>query len=296
VEGRLSAGGRYSNANDLAWTLLIGLIFLGFLFLRGKRINKAVAILLMIPVLIAIAKTGSRTALLGAGMLFLYVFFQASASAKARLIIATPVLLFALLLVVPSQLRERYTTLFRTQSMTTAQVEASGSSAARLELLKDSITMTIMHPLVGVGPGNFMVAQQNLALARGEPFGLWHVTHNTYTELSSEMGIPGLAIYVIFLFQCWKTLAIILRRRGVSEEVLLMAQTLRAALVVLATVAFFDSYGYNANIPILAGLITALSFIAHSQRIANKIASKSVENAPSLPEPAFEPAWSGSPY
>ncbi len=297
VEGRLSMrGGRYGNANDLAWTLLIGLIFLGFLYLRGGGSKKLVAVFLMLPVLLVLAKTGSRSAVLGAGMLAVFVFFQVKASTRLGILLATPVLLVALIMAVPNQLRDRYTTLFKAESSSNTQLEASGSSQVRLRLLKDSIIITFRHPLFGVGPGNFVVEQEKVALARGDPYGLWRVTHNSYTQLSSEMGIPGLLIYLVFLFRCWKVLTSIIRRRRVSKDLMIMAQTLRAALVVLATVAFFDSYAYDVNVPMLAGLITALSFIAQAQRAGVKTQSKGLESAPSQSEPDFEPAWSGSPY
>jgi O-antigen ligase len=296
-DGRLSLpSGRYANANDLALTLLIGLVFLGFLYLGGGKVKKITALLLMIPVLIVIARTGSRSAVLGAGILLLFMFFHASAALRAKLIIALPVLFVGLVLVVPSGLRNRYTTLFKAnESMTQEQVDAFNSSEARLKLLKDSIAITIRHPLFGTGPGNFMVAQSDLASARGEPYGLWHVTHNSYTQLSSEVGIPGLLIYLAFLVQCWRELRAI-RKKKVSRDVRVMAQTLGAALVILVTIAFFDSFAYNTNLPILAGLITALSFIAQAQRSSKTALSKSAGSSLSAQEAALEPAWSGPPY
>ena len=55
-----------------------------------------------------------------------------------------------------------------------------------------------------------------------------------------------------------------------------MAMTLQAAFLVLVTVAFFESFGYEASVPIVAGLITALSTIAGQQRrrpvVAGRIA------------------------
>lgn len=297
VEGRLGIGGtRNANANEFGFALLVGLPFLAFMFLRGNRLRKTAAVILTPPVLLALSKTGSRGCLLGAGMLCVYAFLQASWATRAKLAIAVPLLFVVLVALAPSSLRERYTTLFGSQQqMTYAQAEASGSAEARWTLLKDSLVLTATHPLFGVGPGNFMVAQNDLALARGDPYGNWRVTHNTYTQLSSEMGIPGLLIYWAFLFQCWRATTAIIRRRGVSGELRVMAKTVRAAFVVLVTVATFDSLAYNVNIPILAGLITALSFIAKAQPASDK-QTKRVESVPSLPEPDFEPAWSGPPY
>ena len=85
--------------------------------------------------------------------------------------------------------------------------------------LRTASTLTaVNHPLFGVGPGNFQVAQNwSLHHAVDDPCGLWHVTHNSYTELSCEMGIPGLMIYLIFLLQCWRVLSSIIRKKYVTK-------------------------------------------------------------------------------
>lgn len=298
--GRLGLiGSRYGNANEFGFTLLVGLIFLAFVYLRSTGFRKALAVILILPVLVALAKTGSRGCLIGALMLVIFVFTQATAAGRMRMVFALPILLVVLLLAVPANLRNRYTTVFAPQDeeVTYNQAEAIGSTQARLELLKDSITTTIRHPLFGVGPGNFMVAQVQLALDRGEAYGMWHVTHNSYTELSSETGIPGLLIYLAFVVQCWRVLGVIRRRRHVSKDVVAMSQTLRAALVVLVTVAIFDSVGYGPNVPIMAGLITALSFVARDEQARYKTESKRDEAAPpALPEPEYEPALTSPLY
>ena len=297
--GRLCLpGGRYGNPNDFGFALLVGLPFLAFTFLQGRGVRKAVAVVLTGPVLFALAQTGSRGCMLGAGMLVLYAFFRASKAVRAKLAIAAPILFVLLLLVVPSRLRDRYITLFssrNTNQTSDNTVEAAGSAEARLVTLEDSIWLTILHPLSGVGPGNFPVAQNDLAIARGERKGQWRVTHNTYTEVSSEMGIPGLVIYLVFLFRCWKVLTAVTRRKTTSAELRVMAETLRATFVVVATVAAFDSLTYNTNIPILAGLVTALGFIAETQRSRTNVTSSGESALSTLPEPAFEPAWSGRP-
>jgi O-antigen ligase len=299
-DGRLAmGGGRYSNSNELGFALLVGLPFLGYLFLQGSRFQKTLAVFLTLPVLLAIAKTGSRASMLGAAMLVLIVFFQSSRAVRARLVVAAPILFLCLLMVIPAQMRQRYTTFFKPKDVnrqSSTEVEAVGSAEARLILLKDSIELTLLHPAFGVGPGNFVVAQNDLAIARGERKGQWHVTHNTYTQLSCEMGIPGLVIYLAFLYQSWRILRAITRKRRAkiySHDVLLMAETLRAAFLVLLTVAIFDSYAYNINIPVLAGFITALSYIAARDRRALEEARRLAEEPSFVPEAEFEPAWSG---
>lgn len=75
-----------------------------------------------------------------------------------------------------------------------------------------------------------------------------------------------------------------------------MAKTLRAALMVLMTVAIFDSLAYNANIPIVAGMTTALMFIARAQRATIQEQRRVSPEAPELPALDPEPVWSAALY
>ena len=63
-----------------------------------------------------------------------------------------------------------------------------GSLQARSELLKESISLMLHHPIFGVGPGNFPAVTAT-----------WRVAHNTYTELGAEAGVPGLLLFLALL-------------------------------------------------------------------------------------------------
>lgn len=304
--GRLGLlGTRYEGPNDLAWTLVLGLSFLLFLLFRGDRWQKIFAALLSAAILLALVKTGSRAGMIGLCMFAVFGFFQSSRSTRIRLALVIPPLLVVLFAITPPEVRSRYITFFgsgdkdyRFIDPTTLSAEerlqatARGSAGARWTLLKDSIHLTLTHPLLGVGPGGFQAAQNELAIARGEPKGAWHVTHNTYTQISSEMGIPGVVIYLMFLYQCFKALNPIVRSRYAGrdwEELRALARSLRASLVVLLTIAFFDSYGYDTNIPILAGLACALALIAQRKRALMTVPQQVSATPSALPEPALEP-------
>jgi O-antigen ligase len=104
-----------------------------------------------------------------------------------------------------------------------------------------------------------------MAISRCETRALWLVTHNTYTQISSEMGIPGLIIYLVFLYQCFKPLNSILRTKysGRDWQVLrALTKSLRAAFVIVVMVGLFGAFGYDVNVPVLAGMSCALGFIA----------------------------------
>jgi O-antigen ligase len=278
--GRLTLlNARYGNSNELGVSLLVGLTFLAYSFRYGNRRESTVAAVLSAPVLLALVKTGSRSAMLGAALLCLSAFLQASRKTRSKMMAFAPLILVALAIVVPSNLRHRYFTLFGSSgegAITKAEYKeylaATASAEARLTLLKDSLIVTVHHPIFGVGPGNFPVEQNNLAVARGE-LGMWHLTHNSYTQVSSEMGIPGLVLYLIFLYRIFKVLTSIVRREQEGEvwsDLRRMAHSLRFAFILLATVALFDSVAYIPEIPIMAGLAVALGDIVQRQEVADQ--------------------------
>jgi O-antigen ligase len=275
---------RYANANDLAWTLLVCLTFVGFLFLRGTRAQKAIALLMVPPMLLTISRTGSRAGALGAVILYFLIVLQSKRTTRIRLLAATPVIFLGILLLMPSNIRLRYTTYFGSYSKYDISSEERlrmgtiESTEARKQLLIDSLIITAKHPFLGVGPGNFDVAQNEMAQARGDR-SLWHVTHNTYTQLSSEMGLPGLAIYVAMLYFVFKTLQSIIKTKTKSatwDNLRALALSLRTAFIIFLPIAFFDSLAYNADVPILAGLTTALGFMAQKQRAIDRAAAAPV--------------------
>lgn len=279
--GRLELpNSRFGNSNELAISLLVGLTFLGYTYIHGSQRQRVLAAVLCAPVLLALVKTGSRGGFLGVVMLCAYAYSQSSSGNRLKMMAAVPFILIALAILVPSNLRSRYFTLFKSSGqgpMTREEykeyIAAAGSAEARLKLLKDSVTVTVQHPLLGVGPGNFPVEQNNMAIARGE-IGMWHQTHNSYTQVSSEMGIPGLILYVIFLYRTFKQLTSIVRNRQPGAfwvDLRALAGPLRASLVVLATVAMFDSFAYIPDVPIMAGLAVALGEIAQEQEATDSV-------------------------
>ena len=149
--------------------------------------------------------------------------------------------------------------------------------------------------MLGVGPGNFIVVQNELAKERGE-LKAWHVTHNTYTQISSEMGVPGLIIYLFFLFFLFKVLNSIVRTRYPGptwQNLRQLALTLRTVLIVYLPVSFFDSLAYNTDLMIIAGLTTALGFMAQKQRAIDRAARRQAPGRATPADPALEPVAVG---
>jgi O-antigen ligase len=158
---------------------------------------------------------------------------------------------------------DRFRTLFANENtVVTAEMKsAEESKDARLDLLIESLKITATHPVFGVGPGMFQVAtgwrwQDGIGMG-------WRQTHNTYTELSSETGIPGLLLYMAAFLWCLRTLLAIrraTRNRPDLKEVDDMAFCFLLALFIFAVSGFFSSMAYHTHFPMLAAMITALHF------------------------------------
>jgi O-antigen ligase len=149
---------------------------------------------------------------------------------------------------------------------------AVASAVDRREVLLQSLTFTFLHPILGLGPGMFAEAREREAQKQGK-HAVFLLTHNTYTEVSSECGIPALAIFVTILVSIFRTAAKIHRLSSERsepylKEVAAAALALKYSVLAYATTSFFISVTYQALLPTLAGIVTALEYSVARQLAA----------------------------
>ncbi len=291
VDGRLGLGrGRFGNPNDLAQILLMSLPFWWFLATRRGLTapRRALAYAATLPIFITIARTGSRGALIATGGLLVILFLRSSLKYRVQLLAAGVVVLVFAAATLPEDLKERYFTFFRkADARDTAGLlapeeaadYATTSATARWNLLWDSLILTFRNPVFGVGPGVFDVAQDIYSRAVRGVKGGWQQTHNTYTQISSENGIPALLVYLLVILFTWRA-ARVAKPRGRppsarEAEMMAASRALRLSLFTFCVSAFFASFAYQAQLLTLAGLAVSLKRIA-------------AHSAP--PEPARTPA------
>jgi len=277
-DGRLMMEGRYSNSNDLATMLLISLPFLGFTAMRPDNgVRRLVAAAGFAPILLAVMGTASRGGMVGAAVALLVFFFNVGFAQKMKLMLVVSVGLALVLTIMPGAVAARFASLFSDQAdmsqMDDAALSSFASAQSRKMLLLDSITVSLQHPIMGVGPGNFPVAQNTLALARGEETGDWHLTHNTYTQLSSESGIPGLLLFLAAIVLCLRCISRTLKLpvppdSSAMRDIRAIALTLRVSLAAFLSCAIFASLAYMPVVTILSGLALALEYCATKQLAA----------------------------
>ena len=261
--------GKFQNPNDLAQIMLMGLPFLWLMFKSSTEnlLFKLPPLIFSGIVFYVILKSGSRGALFGFLTLFIFVFIKASMTDRIALVLLSLILIGFSLAVVPAALRNRYTTFFSADEETTGPDQqlteiAVTSSEARQRILKYSLLMTLRHPLFGVGPGMFTEVMEYDAqkLNSRTP---WLQTHNAYTQISSELGIPGLVLYLAILFTSFRAVnAVVNASKGRNtarwKAIGNTASCMRMSLLAYSVTALFSSVAYQSLMPTVAGLSTVL--------------------------------------
>jgi O-antigen ligase len=267
----LPFGGTFTNPNYLAAAMCMGLLFWWFVVHNPKerKLSRMIGIAALAVSIVVIVETGSRGALLALLVTVPFVIMQYSMANRLRVGVVLVLMLLLGFMFAPGLAVERFALLFEPDQQPTSeaelrvQQEAEGSKQNRLDLLKRSLQITAQHPLMGVGIGMFAVAESNIAAGEGVP-AMWHGTHNTYTQLSSETGITGLVLFVAVLVMDWRAMRAL--RKDARLALHPNAPQIQAAatalwLVLLNTICygFFDYFAYSSTIPIISGLIFALS-------------------------------------
>ncbi len=271
------------NPNDYAAHLILVSAFLLYVVLTPtvNLVFRAAALACLAYSLYSILSTASRGAFLAILVLTLFVLIRASARTRLSLMIIVPLICGVAFALQPADVRTRILTL----TGSGGSLEAIESSEARMYELQNSISQTVKHPLLGVGPGQFSTIEGTESRQAGQR-GAWRETHNAYTQISAECGIPALLCFVGALLSTYLLLNRVYKHaksRPGGEEIARAAFCLMLALIGIGFSVFFLSQGYRFYYPTLGGLALALASAAEHQlgQPAPRV------NAPALPTPRY---------
>jgi len=252
--------GSISNPNDLAAHLLLALPFLLWVAMNSKFIlMRLFAMLGVVYGLYVILGTGSRGALLALGAASVYFLVRGTARQRLVLVGIAPIAAAVLLTAVPTRILQRLTS-FSANSADSVQ-EAIESSMLREYLLKTSIDYTFQHPLFGLGPGQFSSFEGMHNQIIGT-HGYWHEAHNTFTQVSSECGIPGAILFIAGIVSTFLLLNRTFRQarnRPDCADIRAAVFCVSLALVAFCTAIAFVNFAYFFYLPAMAGLAIAMS-------------------------------------
>jgi O-antigen ligase len=256
----LQGNGIISNPNDLAAHLLLVLPFVLFMVLRKGRpvVIRVFLVIAMATGIFQILRTGSRGALVALALTTLFVLVTGSARQRLTVGLATLLILAMAIALLPAATWNRLTTFSERKQ---GPDEAVESSEAREYLLKQSIVYTLQKPFFGVGPGQFSIYEGQSRVSEGLK-GYWHETHNSYTQISSECGIPALVFYVAAMVATFRLLRRIRKKAKSSrqQEILTATFCIATGLVAYSTAALFVNFAYRFYLPAISGLVMAIWF------------------------------------
>ncbi len=195
------SAGFLANASELGLGVLVMLPFLYYLLptIRSSW-HKAMAIGLIALYLASLVVCGARGAFVGV-VAVLFVVFLRSAH-KIAIALSLLVALAVVVPFLPAQYIDRIAS--------TAKFEEDESANIRLTLWTAGLHMLIDRPVLGVGVGCFNTAYGSKYRPAGSP-DLWWEPHNIFVQVSSEMGLIGLGIFI------WLLVSIFLENRRSRE-------------------------------------------------------------------------------
>lgn len=234
--GLYGGAGLFANPGDLgtAFVAFFGISYYMIKVNNGKLLRffnlKWFFIITTIIIPVAIVATNTRGASLGFGVSLLYIWYKSKKKFISAIIIITIILMFAAL--IPNW--ERYKQIGTEEDVTGQQ---------RIILWRASIKMADEYPLTGVGPNNFVFVNKNY-------FGseLQLVQHNIFLQVLSELGYPGLVLFLLMIigsfYTQWMTRKI-LKEKNIHDSFLYwLSHGLDVSLIGFIIAAFFVSVFY----------------------------------------------------
>jgi O-antigen ligase len=241
--------GLAGNPNDLALLLNLILPFVVALATRSAawwaRVAAAgIALISVAAVIITFSRSGFLT-LAAIGAIYL-----AQAARRGRFGLAALVVAGGLagLLAAPAGYGARLST------VGDIDTDPTGSAQNRWSDTVVAASFVVEHPLVGAGLG-----MDYLALNR-ERGARWLSVHNAYLNYAVDLGLPGLALFLMLCVGCLRAARRVERERqaaGVDDVTTRLAGAARISLIAFGLAAFFYPVAYNAYFYYIGGLALA---------------------------------------
>jgi len=277
---RIGGGGTY-DPNDLALILITTLPIaivqgLSTPSLRWKVVWFSGAAFNLLGI-IATQSRGGFLGLSALGIFMLFTKLPGISKKKLILIVAALGTIFATYL--GTEYKERIQTIL--EETTSDMTAGSG----RIAIWKRAIQIARDHPILGVGPSAFAAAYGHYLetdrftedLSAESVGGAWKTAHNSYLLVLTEMGLPGLIIFMSINVLSFRNFHKI-KERSTNHVMLktlsVQATGLQMALVGFLITAFFLSQAYNILIYLLcflSGAMTRISEEAQGDRILRSI-------------------------
>lgn len=252
------------NPNGLAWIVCTALPFL--YFSMGLSWRHRVAGLILIPAaLYVLFLTGSRSGVIGLGVIVLGIVLKAKR--RVALLVTIAVVAVLALPMLSSDLQDRYL------SIVGMGEKNAGTADERMEGMEAQIEVALRRPLFGYGLGTSPEANANY-VSSGPYVGAAMPAHNLYVEIAQELGLVGLAIFLVFMKSIYSGFAAGRRNMDASRSGLFLSRLVDALQVWLAMnfVFSFASFGLSSfDWYLFGGVSVVIARLVGTARIDTKL-------------------------
>jgi len=196
-DGRLDniGGPDFREANGLGAHLGACLAIIGIQFLRSRWVGKFVCTVAGVLSVNAIILTRSRGALVGLAIGAVAAVLAAPKRGRRAIIAGLVIVAVGAFALTDPGFWER------AETVTAAEGERDFSAQSRIDIWVASLSMLAHHP-EGVGPGNFQARIGDYTSEHPK-----RDAHNAYVLCWGELGVPGIALFMLILLSAFKSLA-----------------------------------------------------------------------------------------
>jgi hypothetical protein len=228
-------GGFYSNPNDMAFAIVLSIPFcLAFLLTAHNMARKfiwAMAIAVMAAALMLTASRAGFIDLVIAGGVLLWQF--GVKGKRPYLIVGAVLLSTALLVIAGKDLGVRFQGIYASGN-SVEQDSAHESYEERREVMFRAIAAIARYPVLGVGPGDFVVYSE-----------MWRDVHVSYLQIAVDGGIPVMILYLLFFARGFTNLRMLGRVKNLDDDTVLFVGALKSSLVGFVVGACFAPEAYQ---------------------------------------------------
>lgn len=255
----IRAYGTTPHPNILAAVLLVAIFGVCFLFLKQAKpgiVLRLVLILLIVALFFTFSRTAMAVGLFFGALWLITEWRRGHYRPQIRQFsLVVTVVLVCLVIFGWSFLVARY-----------APENINGGQAVDLRIFLNQVAVKFIgqHPLLGVGPGNFVaVMKETIKLDDW----LYQPVHNIYLLAAAELGLPALLAFLVFLF-------LTVKNAGRSQEKPAVIDLLLLFLGFLVW-GFFDHFFWDLQqgrllFWIILGLLASLGYRSFSHKSENQ--------------------------
>lgn len=259
---RETSAGVVLNRNAMATYLDIAIVCAYILYQMSPSAGERLWLLIALPILfLGLALTFSRTGYITLVVVFVLISYRLAKTRGYLVLGATAAMLILISAFLPETFYKRV------ESIIPSVRHQEETFGIRVELWKAGVKMIRDHPIVGVGPGNFLKVLarygQGMLLNRRQL-----ASHNSYVGIAAEAGIPALTLYLLLCAAAIREAGLAARALKRESEIIgLQAIAVEISIVVMLIAGLSGNIEKQKYLYIFFGIALSLGRLARQSAV-----------------------------